>query len=55
MASRQGRVSSEPIKMYEPTPKAAASNIVFLVAWLAGTTCYFLVRESLSATIGVMC
>jgi hypothetical protein len=36
----------EPIRMYEPTPKVVASNVVFLAAWLAGTTGYFLVRAT---------
>lgn len=41
MALRQG-ADSRPIRVYEATPQVVASNIVFLVAWLAGTTGYFL-------------
>lgn len=44
MALRQEGVDSRPIRVYEATPQAMASNAIFLVAWLAGTTGYFLVR-----------
>ena len=48
MASRQGGVDSEPNRIYEVAPKAVApravaSNIIFLAAWLAGTAACFLV------------
>ncbi|KAF9654429.1 hypothetical protein BDM02DRAFT_152734 [Thelephora ganbajun] len=52
MTSIQGGVDSKPIRMYEATPKAVASNIVFLAAWLAGTTGYFL---SILATTFARC
>jgi hypothetical protein len=45
-------MDSEPIRMYEATPKAVASNIIFLAAWLAGTTGYFLVCTTLLIDIG---
>lgn len=44
MALRQVGVDSEPIRIYKATPTVVASNAIFLVAWLAGTTGYFLVR-----------
>ena len=55
MALRQGKVGSEPIRIYEDTPKAVASNIIFLAAWLAGTTGYFLVRYNLLIDIDIIC
>ncbi|KAF9786886.1 hypothetical protein BJ322DRAFT_683086 [Thelephora terrestris] len=52
MALRQVEMDSKPIKIYEATPRAVASNVVFLVAWLAGTTGYFL---SILATTLAQC
>lgn len=40
------------IRIYEATPQAVASKIVFIVAWLAGTTGYFL---SILATTFAQC
>jgi len=51
MALRQGGVDSEPIRMYEATPKAVASNIIFLAAWLVGTIGSFLVCTTLPIDI----
>ena len=55
MSLKQLGVNSEPIRVYEATPKAVASNIIFLAAWLAGTTGYFLVCGMSLISIDGMC
>ena len=40
-------MDSKPIGIYEATPRAVASKSIFVAAWLAGTTGYFLVCGTL--------
>ena len=44
-------MDSHPIRIHEAAPKAVASSIVFLTAWLAGTTGYCLVCDTFNSII----